>query len=77
MELFVGILLVIGIYFLALTIITFPVWFLWNALVPTYFTGLPEKLQHLPFLDTMGFVILIGCIAGVLTGSFRVNTKTK
>ena len=45
MELFVGLLLVIVIYFLALVIVTLPIWGLWNALVPAYFTGLPEKLN--------------------------------
>lgn len=55
-------------------ILTIPIYFLWNWLVPKYFYFLPAVWLNLPFWETMGLVFLFSFIGKII---FKASVETK
>lgn len=57
-----------------------PTYFLWNYLVPKYFTFIPDIYYNLPFWDIVWILLLVSIVKTVfLSGVFsnKTNVETK
>lgn len=54
------------IAFVVALIIAFPLFFLWNALAPVYFTFLPTVWTSVPYMHMVGIVWMASIIASIV-----------
>lgn len=55
-------------YVIWFTLLSVPFYFIWNALAPIYFTGLPAVYQFIPFWHCMGLFVLLAIVRALLAG---------
>jgi hypothetical protein len=61
--------------FLFMFFLAIPLYWLWNALAPTYFYWLPQVYQQIPFWDCVWLLMLVGMLKLVLLPRFGTEVK--
>ena len=57
--------------------VAIPMFFLWNALAPIYFTFLPGAYMLIPFWHVFGLIWLLSALRALLLPSITSSSSTK
>lgn len=56
--------------------VSIPMYFLWNALAPTYFFFLPKVYWAIPFWDVFGLIWLLSALRSLLLPSISSSSTS-